>query len=171
MLTWLYGTRQVDTAYGVDDACIEIDPSFVKSVLECGIRVSQPDAQSIIMIAEDELKSAFCVRVCPVWDLHTKSIVDYVLQTKQMYHPHARDAGVFVSWLKRYGLKCNFMPDKMDISSSPITLNGMSTVHTWIVTPRKLKYEFINCWVLHHTSEVITLDPSVDQQCDKKEKI
>jgi hypothetical protein len=169
-VSWLYGTT-IPKVSGVDDVCVKLDPSFVKFGLECGVRVLQPDAQSIIMISDDEFKSAFSIRVCPVWDLNTQSITTYVLRTKQMYHPFARDPGVFISWLKRFGLKCEILSDKMDISTLPIASNGVSTVHTWMIAPKKLMNLDIDCWVLHYTSAVITRNQPVDQQCDKKEEI
>lgn len=126
-----------------------------------------------LLMREKGQPFTFSVRCCSVWNITEQRVVDHVLQTKQMYEPHSRDASVFVNWLQhKFGVRAVFDPTKphrMLLSRPPVRSQNaegeiQETHSTWVITPALYtdKEAGLEVWVLKHGFvEQTTLLPKV----------
>ena len=171
MLSWIFGTYEQDddekdVKTPSNAPVFTLNQDFVDRAFDRGIKITRLCSQSLVF-RNRRSHEIFTIRVCPVWDMDKKQITTYVLQTKQMYHPHSRDKTVFSDWLKRAGVDVDISKDnsKITLKCQPIRSMNLDSKtfsdHYQICAIQTHEYRNkangLRVWVLGISSSVETL--------------
>jgi hypothetical protein len=174
MFGWLTGSDETKevvnhaTIKGLDPGTLLTIPDFfVDEMFARGIKTSHPCSQSILFEGRGD-NAVFILRVCPVWDMSAKVVTEYILEAKQMYHPHSRDFQVFIDWIMTHGISADRSDDKRSVqlrTCPPMRVKGsdekfqnqelMCTINPviWLIEKVNLRV-----WLLKYTASVETTE-------------